>query len=117
MLAGCHASRELPWVLLPCGSFPLNHYQHFPGFVYERARHCAASQTIEISAPAAPRIATVCSGCHRPAPGYDHLNQRSFEFVPLWGCMVVLLYCMRRVDCRTCGVRVEAVPWGSANIN
>jgi len=24
----------------------LNHYQHFPGFVYERARHCAASQTI-----------------------------------------------------------------------
>ena len=28
------------------------------------------------------------------------------------GCMVVLLYCMRRVDCRACGVRVEAVPWG-----
>jgi hypothetical protein len=26
--------------------------------------------------------------------------------------MVVLLYCMRRVDCHTCGVRVEAVPWG-----
>jgi transposase len=26
--------------------------------------------------------------------------------------MVVLLYCMRRVDCRSCGVRVEAVPWG-----
>jgi transposase len=26
--------------------------------------------------------------------------------------MVVLLYHMRRVDCRTCGVRVEAVPWG-----
>jgi len=24
----------------------LNHYQHFPGFVYERARHCAPSQTI-----------------------------------------------------------------------
>ena len=35
-----------------------------------------------------------------------------FEFVPLWGCMVVLLYHMRRVDCRACGVRVEAVPWG-----
>ena len=32
--------------------------------------------------------------------------------MPLWGCMVVLLYCMRRVDCRACGVRVEAVPWG-----
>ena len=35
---------------------------------------------------------------------------RRFEFVPVWGCMVVLLYCMRRVDCRACGVRVEAVP-------
>ena len=26
--------------------------------------------------------------------------------------MVVLLYHMRRVDCRACGVRVETVPWG-----
>jgi transposase len=54
----------------------------------------------------------VCSGCDKPAPAYDHLKPRRFEFVPLWGCMVVLLYCMRRVDCHTCGVRVEAVPWG-----
>jgi hypothetical protein len=27
----------------------LNRYQHFPSFVYERARHCASSQTIEIT--------------------------------------------------------------------
>jgi transposase len=54
----------------------------------------------------------VCSGCHQPATGYDHLGQRRFEFVPLWGFMVVLLYCMRRVNCRDCGVRVEEVPWG-----
>ena len=26
--------------------------------------------------------------------------------------MVVLLYHMRRVDCRECGVRVETVLWG-----
>jgi transposase len=90
----------------------LNHYQHFPGFVYERARHCAPSQTIEITVRPRRGSRPVCSGCHKPAPGYDHLNQRRFEFVPLWGCMVVLLYCMRRVDCRVCGVRVEAVPWG-----
>ena len=90
----------------------LNHYQHFPGFVYERARLCAPSQTIEITVRPRRGSRPVCSGCHKPAPGYDHLNQRSFEFVPLWGCMVVLLYCMRRVDCRTCGVRVETVPWG-----
>jgi transposase len=90
----------------------LNHYQHFPGFVYERARLCAPSQTIEITVRPRRGTRAVCSGCHKPAPGYDHLKPRRFEFVPLWGCMVVLLYCMRRVDCRTCGVRVEAVPWG-----
>ena len=90
----------------------LNHYQHFPGFVYERARHCAPSQTIEISVRPRRGSRPVCSGCHKPAAAYDHLSPRRFEFVPLWGCMVVLLYCMRRVDCRACGVRVEAVPWG-----
>jgi transposase len=90
----------------------LNHYQHFPGFVYERARHCAPSQTIEITVRPRRGSRPVCSGCHKPAPAYDHLKLRRFEFVPLWGCMVVLLYCMRRVDCSACGVRVEAVPWG-----
>jgi hypothetical protein len=31
--------------------------------------------------------------------------------VPLWGFMVLLLYRMRRVDCRACGARVEELPW------
>ena len=90
----------------------LNHYQHFPGFVYEKARHCAPTQTIEITVRPRRGSRPVCSGCHKAAPACDHLNLRRFEFVPLWGCMVVFLYCMRRVDCRACGVRVEAVPWG-----
>jgi transposase len=34
-----------------------------------------------------------------------------FEFVPLWGITVFFCYVMRRVDCRWCGVKVEAVPW------
>jgi hypothetical protein len=46
-----------------------------------------------------------------PAPGYDHLPQRRFEFIPLWGFLVFLLYRMRRVECRNCGVVVEEVPW------
>ncbi len=38
---------------------------------------------------------------------------RRFEFIPVWGFAVVLLYAMRRVDCRHgCGVKVEQVPWG-----
>ena len=47
-----------------------------------------------------------------PAPGYDQLAERRFEFIPLWGFLVFLLYSMRRVDCRRCGVvAVEEVPW------
>ena len=55
------------------------------------------------------------SGCGRPAPAYDRLPPRRFDFVPLWGMAVVLVYAMRRVSCRACGgVRVERVPWCEA---
>ena len=36
---------------------------------------------------------------------------RRFEFIPIWGFAVMLLYAMRRVECRRCGVKVEEVPW------
>ncbi len=53
-----------------------------------------------------------CSGCSKPAPGYDRSSMvRLFEFVPIWGILIYLSYSMRRVDCRTCGVKVEQVPW------
>jgi transposase len=60
----------------------LNHYQHFPGFVYELARLCAPSQTIEISVRPRRGLRPVCWACHKPAPAYDHLKLRRFEFVP-----------------------------------
>jgi len=44
--------------------------------------------------------AAICSRCHQPAPGYDQLSERRFEFIPFWGFLVFLLYSMRRVDCR-----------------
>jgi len=34
------------------------------------------------------------------------------NFIPLWGFLVFLLHAMRRVNCPTCGVVVEEVPWG-----
>jgi transposase len=91
----------------------LNHCHHFPGFVYENARVSADSKIIEIDIR--PRCGTkpVCSGCHQPGPGYDHLGVRHFEFVPLWGFLVHFVYRMRRVDCKTCGVRVEEIPWAT----
>jgi len=47
--------------------------------------------------------AAVCSLCNLPAPGNGQLAERRFEFIPLWGFFVVLLYAMRPVDCRRCG--------------
>src|SRR5271156_4310553 len=52
-----------------------------------------------------------CSGCGRRGPGYDRLQERWFQFVPLWGLSVFLVYRMRRVACPQCGVTVEKVPW------
>src|SRR5690606_33015231 len=34
-----------------------------------------------------------------------------YEFIPMWGILVFLLYAPRRVDCAHCGVKVERVPW------
>jgi len=90
----------------------LNACHHFPGFVYYGARLCEAAKTIEIDVRPRRGSKPCCSGCNNPATGYDQLRERRFEFIPIWGFAVVLLYCMRRVDCRDCGVKVETVPWG-----
>ncbi|NDP47755.1 MAG: ISL3 family transposase [Sulfuriferula multivorans] len=89
----------------------LNACHHFPGFVYTAARLCKATNTIEIEVRARTGSKPCCSGCHKPASGYDQLPQRRFEFIPIWGFAVFLLYSMRRVECRQCGVKVEEVPW------
>ena len=53
-----------------------------------------------------------CSGCGERGPTHDtSRTPRHFDFVPLWGMPVVLLYWMRRIGCRRCGVTVERVPW------
>jgi len=85
----------------------------FPGFVYRQARFSSGGKSIEIAV--SPRVGSkaVCSGCHQPAPGYDRLAERRFEFIPFGGFLVFLLYSMRRVDCPRCqAVVVEEVPWG-----
>ena len=90
----------------------LNACHHFPGFVYAAARLIELTKTIEIEVRPRKGSRGLCSGCVKPAPGYDQLPERRFEFIPLWGFAVVLLYSMRRVACVACGVKVEAVPWG-----
>jgi transposase len=91
----------------------LNRCHHFPGFVYQQARFSANHKTIEIVVRPRKGSVAICSRCHQPAPGYDELAERRFEFIPFWGFLVFLVYSMRRVDCRRCqAVFVEEVPWG-----
>jgi transposase len=91
----------------------LNRCHHFPGFVYQQASLSSDHKSIEIVVRPRKGSKAVCSRCHQPAPGYDQLSERRFEFIPLWGFLVFLLYSMRRVDCRNCeAVVVEEVPWG-----
>ena len=80
------------------------------GFVYEKVRFVGDEIEVEVR----PRKGTrpICSGCDWPRPGYDTLPSRRFAFVPLWAIGVFLIYAMRRVDCPTCGIKVERVPWG-----
>jgi transposase len=90
----------------------LNQCYHFSGFVNVAARLNGKAKSIEVEVRERVGSKGKCSICHTPAPTYDHLTVRRFEFVPLWGFMVFLLYRMRRVSCPTCGVKVEEVPWG-----
>ena len=86
----------------------LNRCHRFRGFVYQHAHFSADKKSIEVAVRPRKGSAAVCSRCHLPAPGYDQLAERRFEFIPLWGFLVFLLYTMRRVTCRLlrhCGCR------------
>src|SRR6266536_829243 len=90
----------------------LNRCHRFPGFVYQQARVSSDHKSIEIAVRPRKGSKAICSRCHQPAPGYDQLAERRFEFIPFWGFLVFLLYSMRRVDCHRCqAVLVEEVPW------
>jgi len=91
----------------------LNHVERHKSFVYQEARWADPATKTEIEIPIEPRAngRAICSGCDQPAPGYDRLPERRFEFVPLWQIAVFFVYAMRRVECPTCGVKVEKVPW------
>jgi transposase len=88
----------------------LRRVQELAGFVIKCVRLNDCSQ-IEAELEAHPRRKARCSCCQRPAPGYDRLPQRRWQFVPLWQIPFVLIYAPRRVECSLCGIRVEYLPW------
>jgi transposase len=56
-----------------------------------------------------------CSQCGKPAPGYDRDRGRQWRHLDLAGMLLYLRYDIRRVACRTCGVKVETVPWADTS--
>lgn len=55
----------------------------------------------------------LCGQCGSPGPTYDTAKyKRLFEFIPLWGITVYLVYFMRRISCPTCKkIYTEKIPW------
>ena len=95
----------------------LNRVYQLPGFVYGKIRLVRAGEEGErdrLEVEVRPRAngRALCSGCGQPAPGYDRLQPRRFQFVPVLGLQTFFVYAMRRVHCPRCGqVKVERVPW------
>ena len=91
----------------------LNRVEKFKSFVYAGAilEERTVGPALVVRVRPRKNGRPFCSGCGRPGPAYDRLEERRFEFVPLWGIVVFLAYRMRRVDCKRCGVTVEMVPW------
>jgi transposase len=91
----------------------LNQCYRFKGFVYGQAHlvQHLGQQAIEV--PVRPRRGTraQCGGCGVHRAGYDRLPERRFEFIPLWGFPVFLVYARRRVNCPDCGIVAEVIPW------
>ena len=60
----------------------LNRCHRFRGF-YQHAYFSADKKRIEIVLRPRKGSPGVCSRCHLPAPRYDQLAERRFEFIPL----------------------------------
>jgi transposase len=106
-------SRRRPAIQLQVKTI-LNRIQPHSGFVFNEVglwSERGQPERIEIRVRAHASISRRCSRCRRPAPGYDQLEEREWQHVPLWGIEVWFRYAPRRVECPEHGVVVEHLPW------
>lgn len=92
----------------------LNRVTDYKSFVVGKVRWVEEGERLALEVDMWPRAngRPIGSGCGRARPGYDRSPEpRRFEFVPSWMIRVYLVYCLRRVNCPTFGVKVEQVPW------
>ena len=91
----------------------LNNCQKYKSFIFTNVCFFKyqLKQIIRITIIPRKNSKAICSICINSAPLYDKLNNRYFEFIPIWGLPVYFYYRMRRVNCKTCGIKIEQVPW------
>jgi transposase len=96
----------------------LNETQPFNGFIYESAELKKITKAfgiqkmeLQVMIREHKQRKPYCSQCGQLAPVYDHLPMRDWLHVPLWNIPVRMFYAPRRVDCPTCGITVETMPW------
>ncbi len=89
----------------------LNKVTNYKGFFFDRVY--LSEEKLIVTILPRKNSKGICSSCNKKGPTYDTKSARHFQFVPFWGFIVYFSYCMRRINCINCGVKVEAVPWGS----
>ena len=94
----------------------LNRMHPLKGFVYGPVDFDANGKgekpdVIKVKLREDRRMRGRCGKCGKPGPCHDHLPERAFRFVPLWGIPVLLYYAARRIRCPDCGVKTERLEW------
>ena len=91
----------------------LNHVEELKGFVYESEKFIASGDRPTLDVVVRPRKGCqgYCGACGKKGPTYDTGDPRRFQYLPMWGILVFFVYCMRRINCKTCGVTTELIPW------
>jgi transposase len=91
----------------------LNQVERLKGFVFDSSRLIKekGKQWIEIHLRPREGSKGLCPHCQQRAPGYDRLQERRFEFVPVLGIKTYFIYARRRVKCAEHGICVEYLPW------
>jgi transposase len=91
----------------------LNKVERFKSFVYGtiRLQFVDGVEALVIDIEPRRNSRPVCPECGRRRNVYDRQPQRLFEYLPVLAFKSYYRYAPRRVDCPTCGVKVEALPW------
>ena len=91
----------------------LNHCYKHKSFIYTESHfeQIGGKQSLVVKVIPRKNGLAKCSKCGKASPVYDHLEERQFDFVPIWNIPVCFRYRMRRIKCSEHGVKVERVPW------